>query len=123
MLTKIMKWVSVAALLLGLLWRSSPSYQLLLQFVVSVGAILVVLQAARAAKYFWAIGFSAIAVLYNPIVPVALSRDIFLWLNFVCLATFALSLAVVKTIPIRSRPSLTGRKQVGSHGPARVWWA
>jgi len=100
MATKIMKWVSIAGLLLGVMWRSSPNYQLLLQFLVCAGAILVALQAARAAKYSWAVGFSAIAVLYNPILSVALSRNMFLWLNLVCLATFVVSLSVLKTRPI-----------------------
>ena len=107
--TKIMKWVSIVALLLGVVWSTSPDYQLLLQFVVCAGAIAVVLQAARAAKYFWAVAFGAIAVLYNPIVSVALSRTMFLWLNLICLATFAVSLVVLRTIPILSRPSLTSR--------------
>ena len=109
MVTKIMKWVSIAALLLGVLWRSSPSYELLLQFVVCAGAILVVLQAAGADKYLWAAGFSAIALLYNPIVPVTLSRNLFLWLNLLSLATFAVSLTVLKTKPMLSRLSLTSR--------------
>ena len=43
MVTKIMKWVSITALLLVVSWRPSASYQLALDFVVCAGAVLVVL--------------------------------------------------------------------------------
>ena len=50
MLTKIVKWVSVAALLLALLWPSSSGYRILLAgFAVCAGAILAT-QASRAVK-------------------------------------------------------------------------
>jgi len=116
-----MKWASIVALLLGVVLRS-PSYQTLLQFVVCAGAILVVGQAARAAKYFWAAGFSAIAVLYNPIVPTALSHNLFLIL--VCLTLFALSLAVLKTKPVLS-PLLLATKSMGNRSSrlASVSWS
>ena len=41
MLTKIMKWSSIAALLLAALWRPSENYQILLQVVVCASALLV----------------------------------------------------------------------------------
>jgi hypothetical protein len=43
MVTKIMKWVSITALLLVVSWRSSANYQIPLDFVVCAGAVLVVL--------------------------------------------------------------------------------
>ena len=53
MLTKMMKWVSIAALLLALLWPSSVGYpMLLLGFALCAGAILAA-QASRAGKHFW----------------------------------------------------------------------
>ncbi len=109
MLTKIMKWVSLGVLLLAVLWGSSASYQILLEFVICAGSLLVVLQASRAGKYFWAAGFLAIAVLFNPVVPVALSREIFLWLDWVCLAAFLVSLAALKRQPRLSIPPIINR--------------
>ena len=108
MLTKIMKWVCIAALLLAV-WRSSTSSQLVLHFVVCVGALLVALQAVRANKYFWAAGFIAIAVFFNPVAPVALSRKTFLWLDWACVAAFLVSLAALKGHPTLSMPSITNR--------------
>ena len=95
MLTKIMKWVSIAVLLLAVLRLPTASYQILLEVVVCFTALLVIRQAARSGKYFWAAGFVAIAVLFNPIVPVVLPRQILLGLNLVCLAGFLVSLALL----------------------------
>ncbi len=108
-LTKIMTTFSVAALLVALLWRPSVNYQLLLQFVVCVGAIAVVLQAGRAHKQLWAAAFVAIALLLNPAVPIPLSRNMSQWVNVVCLATFVVSLAALKTNPMLSISSITDR--------------
>jgi len=102
MLTRIMKWFSITVLMAAMFWRPSEGYGVLLQFVVSVGAILVVVQALQARKYLWGIGFSSIAVLFNPVAPIAFSRQVFLWLDVVCLAMFAISLAILKARPLIS---------------------
>ena len=102
MMTKMMKWVSIGALTAAFFWRPSASYGILLQFVVCVAALLVVAQAWRARKQIWAVAFLSIAVLFNPVVPVALPRGMFLWLDVACLATFLISLAAVKTTPLLS---------------------
>lgn len=111
MLTKSMKCVSIAVLLLAVLRLPTASYQVLLEIVVCVPALLVVTQSVRAGKYFWAAGFVAIAVLFNPAVPVALSRKTFLWRDLVCLMTFLVSLAALKMQPALSVPSVTNRTQ------------
>jgi hypothetical protein len=66
-----MKWGSVVGLLVAAMsWHAGPNYRLLLDLVVSVGAIVVVKQAARARQYIWASAFVGMALLLNPIVPV-----------------------------------------------------
>ena len=109
MFTKIMKWLSIAVLLLAVVWRSSANFQLVLESIVCVTGLLVFMQAVRRGKYFWAAGFLAIAVLFNPVVPVALSPNAFLWLNALCILTFLVSLAVLKSHPRLSMPSITNR--------------
>lgn len=109
--TKIMKWISIGALLLVGLGLPIGSYRVVLELVVCVSALLVVTQAVRTGKYFWAAGFSAIAVLFNPVVPVALSRTATLLLDWVCLLAFLVSLAVLKVQPTLSIPSITSRAQ------------
>jgi Family of unknown function (DUF6804) len=107
MLTKIMKWVSSAVLLLAGLRLTS----ILLGLVVCVSGILAVTQAVRDSKYLWAAGFFLITVLFNPVVPVLLSRKTFLWLDWVCLMTFLISLAALKRQSTLFRPSITSRTQ------------
>ncbi len=61
MLTRMMKWLSVTALLLAVLWPSSPGYQVPLGFAaVCAGAILAA-QARRAGKYFWEAGYTMVS--------------------------------------------------------------
>jgi hypothetical protein len=43
MFTKIMEWVSITALLLVVTWRPAANYQIPLDFVVCVGAVMAVL--------------------------------------------------------------------------------
>jgi len=107
-----MKSVSIAALLLAAMsWRSLTSYQLLLlDLAVFMGAVVVAQQAVRAKRYLWTAAFVAIALLFNPVVPVPRpTADLFLLMIFVCLAPFAFSLAALKTQPILSIASITDR--------------
>jgi hypothetical protein len=43
MVTRIMKWVSLTALVLVVSWRPSANYQILVHFLVCAGAVMVVL--------------------------------------------------------------------------------
>ena len=108
---KIMKWVSIAALLMAaLVWHSATNYQLVLGFVVCMGAIFVVQQAIRARKYFWSAAFVEIAVLFNLMVLVLNpSGNLSLLMDLVCIAPFAISLFALKTRPLLSVASITDR--------------
>jgi hypothetical protein len=86
----------MTGLLLAAFWHPSENYQLLLQFVVCAGAIFVAWEAYSAEKYLWALGFVAIGVLFNPVQPLLFSRELFLGLDLLSLATFLMSLAVLK---------------------------
>ena len=107
--TKLMKWLSVAALLLAGLGLPMGSNRIVLEIIVCVSALLVVTQAIRVGKYFWAAGFSAIAVLFNPIVPIALSGNASLLVDWVCLLAFLVSLFKLRVQPTLSIPSITHR--------------
>jgi len=111
MFATIMKSVSIAALLLAAMsWRSATHHQPLLDMAVFMGALVVAQQAARAKHHLWTTAFAAIALFFNPVVPVAKpTGDLFLLMIFVCLAPFAISLAALKTQPLLSIPSIIGR--------------
>jgi len=111
-LTKIMKWISMAVLLTAaMLWGSTVNSefpQFLLGFVVCFGAGVVVMQAAQAKKYAWAGGFATLALLFNPLVPVLpFDGEWGRWLVLVSVVPFAVSLATLKTQPRLSIPSIT----------------
>jgi Family of unknown function (DUF6804) len=107
MFTKIMKLVCVVALLLVALRVASPGVGILLDILVCVGAITVATQAVTQSRYLWTAGFVVIAVLFNPIVPVMLSRNVFLGMAVACLLAFLLSLAALRRQPMLSIPSIT----------------
>lgn len=108
MLTTIMKWTSLIALLgAPLFWHPAGGYAIMLQFVVCLSAILVALQAARSGKQLWTIAFAGLALLFNPVVTVPVSQRVFLWINVLCASMFLASLKFLKTAPKLSMPSIT----------------
>ncbi len=108
MLTRIMKCVAAAALVVAVFsWHSSLYLRMAVQFIVCMGAGLVFVQAISEKKRLWAAGFFGVAVLFNPVMPVAISQNIFLWLDAVCLAMFLFSLAFLTSRPRLSVASIT----------------
>jgi Family of unknown function (DUF6804) len=112
MFTRYMKWISAALLLLAIFGRFSANFQLLLDCAVCVTGLLVVTQAVRMGKYFWATGFLIISVLFNPIAQVDLSTRWFFLLDMSCLVAFLISLRALKAQPVLSIPSITGRRRI-----------
>lgn len=111
MLTRIMKYVSIAALMVAaILWNEVARYGLALRFVIALGSVMVALQATRARKRMWAAGFFAVAVLYNPLLPLgALSGNVALGVVVATIVPFAISIYKLPTVPLLSMPSITGR--------------
>jgi hypothetical protein len=107
MLTKVMKCVSIAALVPTVLWQATEGYQAVLQLIVCAGALLVAWQGFGSERQIWAIGFAAIAVLFNPFQPLLFSRGILLWLNLISIAAFLASLVVIKAKPKTAMASIT----------------
>ena len=105
-LTKIMKWLSIAVLLPAAIWGSSDDYLLLLQLVVCGGALFVAWEAFRSAKQFWAVGFVAIAAVFNPLQPWTFSSGTFFWLSLLSIGMFLASFAVLKAKARFEMPSL-----------------
>jgi uncharacterized protein DUF6804 len=99
---KGVKFVSIAAFFLMFIgWFAAKSqlwsvedggYMELLALAVFSASLLLVAQTAIGRKYFWAVAFAAIAVLFNPFAPLTLSRTTFLVLDAVCTWFFILSL-------------------------------
>lgn len=111
MYTQVMKWFSIVALLSAVVfWNSAPNFQIELNGVVCVAAVMVLIQAIQAKKYRWAVGFLAIALLFNPAVPIfGLAGGLSLSLIVLAIAPFALSLMLLRPSPLMSIPSITNR--------------
>jgi len=107
MLTKILKWAAIGALLVAILRLPISDYQIFLGIVVCVAGVLIGLQSIQDHRFSWASGFLLMAILFNPVKPLPLSQKMFLWLDWLCLAVFLASLFVLKQKPISSAPSIT----------------
>ena len=70
MRTRLVKWLCIAVLFFAfVLWGSMADYELAVRVVVCAGAAVVAVQAFRAAKRRWTVGFLVIAFLFNPVIP------------------------------------------------------
>ena len=113
MLTITMKWLSIVAILFLLLMLPQISYgsypTMVAGFMVWAGAVVVMVQAARLTRYVWMSLFLLVAVIFNPALPVVLSRSAFLVLDVATLAMFGLSVVMLKSTPRLSIASITDR--------------
>jgi len=111
MYIQAVKWASIAALFLAMFFgNSAPLYQVALTLVVTMGAILVLVQAFQEKKYWWAAGFLAIAILFNPALPaVRFSGAIGSLVVVLAIAPFAISLIALRPHRLLSIPSITDR--------------
>ncbi len=111
MLTSIVKFVSIAALLLTtMLWTYAPSFDIALRFVVGFSALVVATQAIRARKRYWAVAFYVIAFLFNPFAAViTLTGTASMLVILATVVPFAISLSALKPQRLLSIPSITDR--------------
>jgi uncharacterized protein DUF6804 len=108
MYLKVMISISLAALTVALFLTGNPGYRVILQFLISTSAVLIVVHAVRAeAEYLWAGVFCGVALLFNPIVPVVMPGRGFFLLDLVCVAVFLLYYRVHKAKPRMSIASIT----------------
>lgn len=97
MVTTIIKSVSLPVLLVASLFSHyAANYELLVNCVVCMGAIIFVQRAVRLEEYFWAAGFVAIAVVFSPLLLVV---RIFLLMGLACIVTFVTLLAALRKQP------------------------
>src|ERR1044071_1482129 len=82
--SQIGKWISLPALLIGsMLSGLAANYQVLLDSVICLGAIILVQRAVRMKAYYWAAAFVAIVIVFS---PVLLTVKIFLLMGLTCTA-------------------------------------
>jgi hypothetical protein len=108
---RVVKWLCIAVLFVAfVLWRRIGAYELALRIVICSGAAVVAVQAFHSARRRWTICFLAIALLFNPAIPVLpLADRLGLVAIMLAAAAFAVSLTMLKSVPLLSIPSITDR--------------
>jgi flagellar biosynthesis protein FlhB len=109
MLTRVIKWSAIAALIGDALLRSASGYALLLRFIVVATAVVVLTQAAAMRRYVWMILFLVVAGLFNPVFPVLFNSYISNMVSTFALFLFFFSLESLKPEPRLSPVSITDR--------------
>ena len=103
MLMRVMKQTAIAALLVAIFWRLFADRRTFLQFVVSAAAILLCVQAAGIRDYLLISIFMAIACVYNPVIPVGFSNEIWMVVSTMTAILLFTSPEILKARP---RPSV-----------------
>jgi hypothetical protein len=99
---KLSVGVAVAVAVGAPAWPPSAAYQFVASTVVCTIAIVAALQAHRTHHNLWLFGLAAIAVLFNPVVPIVLPRTVMLWASAGCLTAIAAWLMFLqRTVPAR----------------------
>lgn len=114
MYLKIVLIVSTATLGVALFATSSESYRVLMQFLICASALIVLHAIRGRAEYFWAGTLLAVAVLFNPVFPIALPGRIFILLDLICMALFLFYYSAYKTKTPLAMLSVTDRTP-GAH--------
>ena len=97
---RAVKWIFIVGLLaLAALWSYVTPYEVVIQFVVAAGATVVMVQALHKRQYAFAAVFGAIALFYNPLVPIfSFSGE---WQRGLVAATATPFIASLATRPVR----------------------
>jgi len=99
MLTTIMKYVAIAALLTVIFWHLPSNPRSYFDFVIAAAAVFVLVQAVQLRKYAWTAAFLLVGCVFNPIQPVAFSFGMLVALQIGAAAVFAVSLVALRTSP------------------------
>lgn len=68
---KAVKWASIAGLLAAAgLWSNLVAFEVVVRFLVTAGAMVVMFQAFQARQYAGAAVFGSLALVFNPLAPV-----------------------------------------------------
>jgi hypothetical protein len=117
MVTVVVKWISLPALLVASLFsRYAASYELQVDLVVCLGALIFALRAIQLREYFWAAGLVTIAVVFSPLVLIV---KIFLLMGLACVATSVTLVAAFRKKPLLAWLRRRTKKRVESLEPAQ----
>jgi hypothetical protein len=107
MITKIVKWSAIVALVGMNFSRSLPNVALILQFTIVAAAVIVFTQAAKMHRYIWMSFFLLVAALLNPVIPIPYSTYLFGVVTAFAMLLFFFSLELLQAKPRLSLASIT----------------
>lgn len=107
MFEKIVKLLCIGVLVMAGTFRVEGGARILCQLVMCGGAAFVMMQAARNGRVLWVAAFGLIAIYFNPIVPIELSRGAELPIVLASLALFLASLRYLGNAPKMSLATIT----------------
>lgn len=79
--------LATIVLLAGVALVGGDAY-LIIQFVVAILALIVAVFAWQARHWWWVIPLAAIAVVWNPILPIGIEGDVWLALHYIAAIVF-----------------------------------
>ena len=109
MLTKVMTWLSLAALAVALYSHSNIPDLGITGLVIFAGALVVLIQAVRQRKRYWTAGLIVIVLLFNPLIALPVSHTMAVSLELACILALLASLFALRAQPLLSIPSITDR--------------
>jgi hypothetical protein len=107
MLTRIIKWSAIAALI-GSEFLRPVALHGLSHLVVLAAAAVVLTQAATMRRYVWMSLFLVVACLINPIFPIPFSPYMSAAVTTFAVLLFFFSVSLLRPTPRLSIPSITG---------------
>lgn len=119
MLTRVIKWSAIAALMGSALSRSLPDIRLTLQLTVAAAAVIVLTQAAIMHRYVWMSLFVLVAGLFNPVFPIPFSIYVSGVVTMMAGLLFFFSLELLQPRPRLSMASITDRGREASRYEAQ----
>lgn len=119
MLTRVIKWSAIAALMGSALSRSLPDIRLTLQLAVAAAAVIVLTQAAIMHRYIWMSLFVMVAGLFNPVFPIPFSIYVSGVVTMMAGLLFFFSLELLQPRPRLSIASITDRGREASRYEAQ----
>ena len=105
--SRIVKCISLAALVLATFVMLQGIPQILLQFAVCGGALFGMMEAVRNRKYIWVAAFAVPFIYFNPVFPGVLSRSVSVAIVFLCALAFLGSLCYLRPTPRMSLATIT----------------
>ena len=87
----------VGAILLLAIADLPYGYYTLLRIIVTIVAGITAFIASEQENQFWMILFGAIAILFNPIIPIYLDKDVWVVIDVIVAVLFGISTFTVKT--------------------------